>query len=276
MPLLRTKNPLVFPGSRPGFDPSHPAAYRPLFSTTAGRGNFTNIFTGGKGTITNGTGAPAAVMDGRIGPAINFPTSGGTGFITFPAIGGTITKATFAAIVVPTAVGSNQVFFDSSSTNNGLSIGLNTSSQFALTLDGVSAVASAKALVVGVPYFVAASFNGTTTNLCLARLDTGQIYTSSGAQTGSPVSTGLLVIGNGQGNAREAISNIAAVMYSFSYLSLPQLRAWSADPWSFWYPRTVENLIMSSLRGPAAASTIVQRRTASLIGTRTGSRQMII
>jgi hypothetical protein len=43
---------------------------------------------------------------------------------------------------------------------------------------------------------------------------------------------------------------MAAAMYSTVFPSMATLLAWAADPWSFWYPPEVEQLIDFSLSSP--------------------------
>ena len=278
MPLIRLSNPLIFPSRKPGFDPSHPAAQNPRLSLVAAQANFLNI--GGLGGQPATANISAAVPK-SIGPIVDFGNAGGSQKVTVANLS-TATDVAFTAaaiIVVRTIIAAAQQLLTNSNTGTAPFAFRITASTGTLNLNvnGTNSVFASPALIVGVPYLVAASRTSNNINFLISRLDTGQVYTGAVANAGTSAGgNGTYCIGNGVAGGVSCFSYMAAAMASATYLSIPKLLAWGADPWSYWYPRAVENLIMSSLKTPAAAATLVQRRTASLIGTRTGSRQMII
>src|SRR6266404_3480532 len=79
---------------------------------------------------------------------------------------------------------------------------------------GGGGVQSAVYYVLGAPYFLAASGNGTITNLIFTRLDTGQVYFVSSGEF-ILAGDGTLTVGSrGNGNPRQINGGIAAAMAS--------------------------------------------------------------
>lgn len=230
---------LAFPaGVAPGFDPTHIAGAGVRFSGIALAGNFINLLNGARGAIT---GSPTGAIDGVIGPATNYPTAGSTAQSTFSGNAATNdTSSTIAAIVRFPATGATfQGIFANGSNAAGINLGLKTPGALVqLTMFGVVARDSAIVISPNIPYFIAASQNGSTIiNYVAARLDNGVVVTSTSASGTPTAPNGTFVIGNGPAGSTPASGNIAAVMYSNKYTSMQQLLAWAADPWSFWYPR---------------------------------------
>lgn len=244
---LRNPNPLGFPGGvLPGVDWSHPAARGVVsghgFSGTALGSGLVNLLGGKLGAI--GSGGPTLSLNGSIGPCATFGT---TDDYTYSGQStANDSTGTFAAILVVNAQVGTQAIFRNSNATTGVEFRISTTG---LSIAGpggsLAAGASLGSVSTGVPYFGAFSFTGTSALAALLlRMDTGVIKTATGAPTGSPVApNGTYRIGlNSQ-------SSIAAVMFSTSFLQLPQLLAWAADPWAFWYPRRDTVLV-----GAAAAA----------------------
>lgn len=231
---------LAYPCSGAGFDPTHLAARSCQFSAIASGGNFVNVLTGRIGTIVNGTGAPVFACKGRIGPAVNLPTTAGTGYITMAGDAATPIAVTMGAIVqmnVSQQATAQTIFNSSDTVATGCQI------RASLTTGALAAVAGALVtsgivLTAGIPYFVAASIVANIFNFVVCRLDTGQVFTATSATAPTfSAPDGTFVIGNGASHAAETNACIAAVMFARNFLTLPQLVAWAGDPWAFWYPR---------------------------------------
>jgi hypothetical protein len=240
------RNRLAFPaGMATGIDPLHPASV----GLSGGHGisavargiSFTDISRGAVGAI-NKPGA-TAIMDGAVGPAVNFTVA--TQDITFSTANITDTNQTLAAIIRPTGgAGASRGIIQSgaaASGSGGWALFAHSSNVFGtFAPNGTSGGGfSTIPVTLNVPYFIAASLNATLNNFVAVRLDTGQIFTS--ALTGlsnSPASpqSGATIGCEDQFNL-QFIGSIAAAMYSPTYLSMPQLLQWAADPWGFWYPQ---------------------------------------
>lgn len=67
---------------------------------------------------------------------------------------------------------------------------------------------------------------------------------------------GTYGIGNNVGSSREFNGFIAAAMVGADYLAIPQLLQWAENPWAFWYPPAVQNLIFNSLVTPTVTDTL--------------------
>jgi hypothetical protein len=84
-------------------------------------------------------------------------------------------------------------------------------------------------------FFLCISSNGARINSVVMDLATGRKWSDSQAQAMSPnASDGTYQVGGGRFHL--STTSTAALMWSPTYLSLPQLLKWSEDPWAFWYP----------------------------------------
>lgn len=261
MPLILARNPLVFPGGAPGFNPNHVAAKNIVFSGvavptgTTGSPAAINVLTGAKGALTSASGYTGG-MDGTIGP-VNIQPSGNAGYQLFPvAASQTDTTTTFGVIVTGFPTGTIALF-SVGSASNGPGLRLSSLVPTFANWNGSNYTSSGVTLTASTPYFLAVSLNLTTCNFVTVNLRNGQTKTSSvagGAQTSHNTNViwqSVNVVGNFGG------SNLAAAMYSTAYMSLAQLLAWAQAPWDFWYPPTVGNLIFSGLAKPAAGDTLM-------------------
>jgi hypothetical protein len=263
------RNPLAYPGRAPGFDPSHLVASNTMLSAVAAGANFVNCLNGSNGTVVAGSTPvlPSGGLYGALGPAVNFSLAtnpvGKTSYVSFPGSSTNVRTVTIGALLYFLVNGAQAVGVVANDSNgSGVSFRVNNSGTFTLQLAGVASYnSSAVTLNAAGFYFVAASVNTLTGAYCFVLLNllTGQTtyeaLSGSAHTPGSP--TGSFVVGN-YGNAAAPASEmngaIAAVAYINGYRPLPQLLAWAADPWSFWYPPTVENLIFNSLKAPSASS----------------------
>ena len=236
--LIRSSNPFKFPGTKPGFDPSHIAAQNAKASTVvlAGSSSVVNLLSGAKNNAVSGS--PASGF-GVIGPAISNSGTGVCQFTTGLSVSAiTNSPMTFAGIFVPSVVGSAYQYCCGVGLSNGAGIGLDnaghaTFSRFTAT----SYAPGGTAFVAGVPYFMAGSTdNATKTNIVALRLDTGQLitFTGGGAAVVAPSNTFNHAGGNG-GTGLNGLTSCA--MYAENFQSLPSLVKWASDPWEFWYPR---------------------------------------
>lgn len=247
-------NRLAFPSRKPGFDPSHPASGKlgGVVCAVASQGNFFNLT---RGTVSTTTGTPTNALFGTVGPGLSFAANTVCQF-TIPA--NPASGYIWGGIFVPTSLGTptNQCIVGLASTTYIRCN--NTSFNF---LIGGSAVNLFTGLVNGHAYFAVASLFSGSVNAVLLDLTTGILKTvtptnANGLSTGNTT----VSIGNtGTAASNNFVGNLAAAIYSPIFLSLPQLVAWAADLWAFWYPRGVESLIFSSLATPAAVATVTKR-----------------
>ena len=213
-------------GFLPGFDSSHAASQSTKLSAIASGTTYINMLTG-KSTAVSG--AQTANM-AFIGPSVSGAGGSSCNLFTSPFGTGTPTALTLALILIPV----------SSTTNVVILVGANDILEIVSLVPewaASSTVSSGLSLVLNNPYFVAASaLSGTTFNFVTLNLLTGKLQSasvSSAATLGALAAT--WTIGGSVGSTRVG-SKIAACAVTFNYLSLTQLLAWAADPWSFWYP----------------------------------------
>jgi len=290
--ILKFYNPLQYPGGMPGFNPSHPASKNIGFSLVPMGASVVDLITCKKANQVPGGNPTYQVLSG-LGPSAQV-LSNGTPELWYAGgsfVSGKTAPFTLAAIVQFVAVGNLQYFLHNDSrqattVNNGGRIGiynatLQPNSFFLATANFVVDPNNANFVAVAnVPYFFAASYNGTTANMVLARLDNGRIFSQVVSSTltvaASDGGAGILNYGSDgtDGGSFGIDGSLAAAMCNYSYMSIPQLLVWASDPWSFWFPRAQQNLMFIGLQAPqGAASPVVFRKTLSQIGGRVGSRQ---
>ena len=252
MRLLTPRNPLVYPGGNPGFDPTHIAAPELIFSGIASVGNFLNLLSGTRGVIS---GVPVASPT-QVGPGTNTFASS-TGVMTFGSFTTVTAQAlTLAMIGVPLSPDANKSFpivLDAEANFVGL---MNASAgTWGMVVNNTSStIVGGPSVVLGVPYFVAVSIkniSGGAFNYVIVRLDNGQVYSGNQTQTGSSSGAALTVSVGGRGSqsSRQFNGSLCAAMVSSQFMSLPAILQWAQSPWDFWYPQTQRFLLFSGLRG---------------------------
>jgi hypothetical protein len=269
-PLQISQNRLGYPGRSPGFDGSHPASVNARFSAIAGSSNFLTTFALSKATL--GATAPTFGLDGALGPcgiftsAVN-PLSGCNFSGQFAGLD---LVATSAAIIRLSNLTAFNAIFSSNQNNNtnGYLLTVSPSGEPQFQLPGFVAAPTNSTdfpnfVTVGVPYFIVVSVVSGRVNLLSLNLNTGQIKTAT--QTGNAYTAaagnGTMGIGVNHENAYVAVGNIAAVMYSGTFLTLPQMTQWAQDPWAFWYPRVQLPLVK-----PAPPPTVAVGSTLIYMG----------
>lgn len=248
MSLLRPYNPLVYPGGRrPGVDLSHPAAGPYGLSVISSGANLINLRKGAKkGSPTQGE---TYILDGNLGPTFAVGASSDVlSWTGYPAvIENNITMAMIFKFTGTQANGDTYLATGDDGVSGGWQL-INSGTDFRFRMVTVSAItAGLPTPAANVPYaaIVSEAVNSIL-NFLLLNMITGQIWTTSqGAHASS-------VAGGGTWSAPGTVSqakNIqyAAGMISPVYLSLPKMRAWAADIWSFWYPPTLQSLMFSGL-----------------------------
>ena len=240
-PITRyTGNPRAYPaGIAPGFDPTHLAAKGVVtrFSGIARDGSFVSLLNGEAGVIG---GTPTFAIDGYIGPSAKFVAS--TDLWKFPNQNTTATTTfTIAFIFRYASITTNQGLFGASATNNVAFYFFNGAGPMTIKLAATSTTvpfSNTNFIAAGIPHFIVLSVSGTTANCLAVRLTDNVSDQAVGfTVSGTPgVSDGNYLIGNTAG-AAGAAGNIACAMYSTAYLSIPEMRQWAANPWSFWYPQ---------------------------------------
>ena len=245
---VRFNNPLAYPnGIRPGFNQAHPAAGKIVrYSGVATGATMVNLLNARRATAS---GTIAAAMDGRIGPAIGASTS--SSFLSMPGINETPLAVTFGAIVTPTGTSPTFgfMFNNDSAANTGFYIGALTPK---LLVSNTAIIVASFNLTAGTPFFIAVSFNNATVNFVGVNLVNGQSFTTHGSNaTPIAATTGAQYGIGGTGAANQSmVANLAAVMYSINnFLSDRQLLAWAQNPWDFWYPPTLRNVLSMAGKG---------------------------
>jgi hypothetical protein len=277
--LLRF-NPLAFPGRAPGFDPTHFASMGMSkglgFSAICVGGNFIDLLSATAFTALATPPSPAVIGSLGLCGLVNSATNPGpvqtSGQSTL-----TPTALTMAAIVQFVGVGDN---------NSNTIVSTNNATghfnQFGRLVSGGnqyffnnSSSNSSYSLSNNVPYFIASSaLSSSTVNHVATNLLTGQVFstaTSTGASLGASSSSPR--IGEDFGSGHFAAGYIAAAMMSVSFMPMAKLLAWAADPWAFWYPRTLFHSF-DWLRGSIASTIALHANLGILVkgsGAPTGS-----
>jgi len=238
--LIRA-NPLVFPSTRPGFNPSHPvdapgANNGFLASVVASNGTVTSILNGKVATATGSAASARPIL----GPVTTY--TGATDVSTLAYNGaatpaGAITMAALGYITSVTSGASSFISWSAASSVNGLSV-LSATGNFATTING-TAVDSGIAASLSAPYFVVSSSNTLATNFVIVNLASGVLKTATGGSAATfNGGDGNLYFGNRSG-IRVLNGGLAAAMCNVTanIIPMPVLVQWASDPWSFWYPR---------------------------------------
>ncbi len=240
----------VFPcGVAPGFNSAHPAAQNATLAAVAQNGNFIDLLSGLRGTIT---GAPVANIQGVIGPNVKF--GGGTDNIAFSGkrsygVNAAPLADTMAVIMMVNSSAAQQAFLSlgTSGVDSSYSFLATATSNtvFSVGHQGLALASSTWAGALSVPLFIAASQSLTsatgatqTANIVAVRLDTGQIFANSTTNAAYTAGSrnGTFNIGSRGASSQPSTANIAAVIASDQFMSLPALVQWAADPWLLWYP----------------------------------------
>jgi hypothetical protein len=223
--------------SRPyGFDQTHPAAGTggTRFSIISGptTGSINLIKPSGRPTNTV---APTASSDGVLGPSL--------------VSNGTTTEIRFATSAILDVNTTAMAIFNLSSisaTIDGMFIGgrqggyalgyKHATGNIAMFNNNTGDAVVALPVSANIPYFLAASTQGTITNFVLLNLATGQMQSTSVTGTFTALINGTLFgYANATGGAPIS-GKIACASYTNIFLTLPQLQQIALKPWNFWYP----------------------------------------
>lgn len=238
MPLVRPN--LAYPaGLKAGFNASHIAVQGQvtgrIFSAIAHNRNMVSLLRGLPGTL--GATAITFGMDGIAGPTAVFTDNSTSCSSSFSGHStGTDAVCTMAYIgVFPSTPTGTQVLA-SSSASNRMSMGVISGFYDVDVGAAFTDVSSGIPVLIGAPFFLCCSLRTGASNFVLVNLATGKVSTGTSATAFTNNTTdGIFQIGaNSQNNSSNV--NLSAVMYSPKSMNMSQLLAWSADPWSFWYP----------------------------------------
>lgn len=265
--LLTRPSPLSYPGGNPGFDAAHLAAPQTVFSGVASAGGFF-CFKGpiGKGTLNS---TVAQQVKGILGPTLNLSTTTSCVDFTAPNVSSPkgITIAAIFSFSTLNGAGQN-IFAWTDGSFNGLTFFLeNTNNQLGC-FSGGSSVLGSFTIAANTPYFAVASNSAGGLKILLKNLQTGKVQTASlGAVTIANTTSGQFIVGAQEGNAAGIVGNMAAAMCAQSYLSMAQIQQWALDPWSFWYPRTLDlGMMLAAPSGATAYSLAGAEGTFSISG----------
>lgn len=251
-PFFR-RNRFAFPAGNPGFDPMHLAAQELVqgfgVSAIATGSNFTSLLSGQPFT-PSGTGLQNTIR-GDFGPCAGVSGAASSGVYQLTGQStATPSGQTVAAIFITANTNGGNVFAVGSSSTI-LKVG--NSNILRPQFGGAIQTFSVGNLPANVPVFYAASFKPAT-SCCLVcvRLDTGQIVGQGSISTATAAgAVGTIFAGNTSVGNQSMNGYIAALMFAPIFLSLQQLLMWAADPWGFWYPSIMSQLLVG---GTAAAA----------------------
>lgn len=229
--------PFAFPGTKPGFDPSHIAAANVQLSAVALGSGFVGLLRGS--LAASGGGSPTAKILSGLGPAVNF--TGATDGLKFTGQStASVSACTLACIVQFANYNSGQYQVVIGNTTSGL-LALGSDANHFVTLYAGGPTASTFVPSLNVPYFIACSAqnpSGSSMSFVVRNLANGVLFLQkTNFLTGINASAGTANIGNNNFIAQAANGAVAAVMHSSRFMSAEALLQWSDDPWSFWYPR---------------------------------------
>lgn len=240
---------LTYPaGVLPGWDPTHPAARQTRLSAVVRAGTFKEIAPQTR-QATLGTTPPTFSNHSHLGPVGVFNGSTSINAVTVAGLStANDTVATVAAIFTITAFTSTWCPIANSGSSAGYAINIATTPGVQMVLPGtvVTSVVFGT-IAVNTPYFLAVSNVTGLQNYVLCNLSSGQIQTATTASAyTSAALNGTADIGCWSQNSQAFDGDIAAVMWSNTFLGLGSLKMWAADPWAFWYPQPEENWVAST------------------------------
>lgn len=263
--LLKRPNLLAYPGGNPGFNSSHLAA-----NGISGRRGFSGVASGAS-MFSPLTGKPASLVGtfsgsigGLIGPGVSFTSV--TSKMTFTGAVGPEQKVTIASIFTWPGGHDGTLFSSSSGQNQQPAVYINGTTNVFEAYGVTNVLSSGLVVAAGVPYLGIVSFNaGGSSYFLLKNLLTGQVQTATAGDIGTSVAgTGLYIVGADGFSGDNFVGNMATVMYAPVFMTRPQMIAWSADPWSFWYPRRLDLSMMLRAASPPTLLVSATQSWASL------------
>ena len=182
------------------------------------------------------TGAPTKTNDKIIGEALKFG-AGTTDVYSFTSRATKSSPATIAFIgVLNSTAGSSRTYFQNSSAAGGILLDNQSSGSIQLVARGGIAMNPTIAVSTATPYFAAFSMapNFTVHGLVL-NLATGAVTTSTATNASGPsAGNATYLLGNLDLAAQSANADLAAVLFSNTFITLDGLKAWAKDPWGPW------------------------------------------
>jgi hypothetical protein len=161
----------------------------------------------------------------------------------------------------------NPVIFQTSS-NNTASVGYmlvshgNTIAQLLLQdANFANIISSGFAIANNIPYFtIVSTDHATATNFLLMNLNNGRISTATkvaATATGVLAGNGIYSVGgNSTFTGNQLEGGIATLMFSNTYMNIPNMLKWAEDPWAFWYPKYQDD-IFSELVGVTGVADVL-------------------
>lgn len=266
VPFQISRNPLVYPaGVTPGFDNNHVAARNVKFSGICHAGGFINLLNGVRGAILSGT--PTTAFDAQMGWGCDGGTAQAYSFVgAVPAV--LSDRVTMAAIFKYTDRGagfSNRVLMADTNTGGTGVYFFSDSAATPLTSfstmswwggANITPPSSEENVLPNTPVLVIMSYDhGTTTTnflTCkLGRITAGlnempgriKYHVLSGSRGAASAPDGTITVMGSSTGLSGTKNVVSACMYSHAFLSITEMLAWAADPWSFWYPNRDDNWI---------------------------------
>ena len=252
IPTAVINNRRTYPGIAAKLNVNHPAAQQVRLAAVAIGGLDGVIFSGNMMNLVNnikgtqGAGSTQKARNTSAGPGIG----NNTGTLTWvPTITETIFSYTFAAIFVAAVETATRSLL--SYLTAKLTVAAAGLAQIVMNGTIQTITPALPALITGHTYFFAFSTAAAPKSNCiLADLTNGQIYAGT-----FPTNVSIaLTAGSGVWGVNSAIvSQVNALSISALYLNPQQLMNWAIqDPWSLWYDRSMQNVMMMALHGAAA------------------------
>lgn len=223
--------------TRPGFPAinfAHPANKNIQFSFVASPG--LSAFDLVKKQFGTKLGSPVRVTDKVFGESLQFGSLNTDGF-SFAGRGTKGAPGTIAFIgILNSTAGGSRTYFHNSSAASGLCLDNQSSGSIQLVARNVAVLNPTISVSTATPYLaifsLAANF---TVNALLLNLSTGAITTGTSTNGSGPTTAnGTFLLGNLDLATQGANADLSALLWSNTFLTLDQMKAWAKDPWGPW------------------------------------------
>lgn len=238
--------------SIPAINWSHPANRNVQLSVVMTGGNgATDLVSRQRGAVTGTwTGGTTSQMGNSLTP----PATGHINFVNKPTA--TLTQFTLWTIITVNSLAATQdIFVASSAGAAGYTIEFTTAGQTNIRANGGSAqFTNCGPVVTGVSYLYIVSLTPSGTACLLKNLGTGTISATTGTTVASGgADSGTMEIGTSALQSNNVTTTYAALLWSFSPMSLGEMVKYSSDPWGPWRVKPLSPALLTG----AAANTII-------------------
>lgn len=204
------------------------------FGDMAHKGGMVSLNTGAAGTNPNSVKCgPMAI----IGKCMDPLGGAGTNGFNFTVNTNTPSAITLAGFGQSTSFSGLQAII-STGASTGAAVYFSTTNAVEITIAGGNphTFGPPPTISLNTPYFVVYSANGSTANIGVVNLATGQTYTVTTAYAhAAGANASSWIVGNNA--AQNLVGGLPCAMVSEQYLSIQQIQLWCSDSWKFWFPR---------------------------------------